>query len=128
VGLTALRLVSSACYPSIRLVALSLRLQVGSLVGRLLCGPRSNLQSGGLFFILSSVFLAGCAVFCLDFSPCLAQPSVAGKDVFPRESGLCLGFPFLPTGGSPRRGVTSPWPLSPASGRVTMILSLFPVG
>jgi hypothetical protein len=33
-------------------------------------------------------FLACCAVFCLEFLPCVPHPSVAEKGVFPRESGL----------------------------------------
>jgi hypothetical protein len=62
---------------------------------------RSNRQSGRLFpwpFFFSR-FLACCAVFCLEFLPCVPHPSVAEKGVFPRESGLPRVPLPLPTDG-----------------------------
>jgi hypothetical protein len=96
VGLTALRLVSSACYPSIRLAALSLRLQVGSLVGRLLCGPRSNLQSGGLFLYCLLFSSLGAPSFVWIFHRASHNHRSPGKACFQEKAASASGSLFSP--------------------------------
>lgn len=72
-----------------------------------------------LIFLKKIMFSLGAPSFVWSFYRASAHPSVAGKGVFPRESGL---RPRVPTDGEP------PLSLSLASGLVTMILSLFPLG
>ena len=119
-GLMAMLLVSSACCPS-PLVAVSdpgIHPAVERTVSLAsVCGPPGQTVKAVASFYLF-IFLACCAVFCLDFLPCVAQPSVAGKEKAASASG---SHPW-----------SSKWPGAPpalasflASGRVTMILSLF---
>lgn len=90
----------------------------------------SQAQGGGpvkpskrsLISLVFFYFLACCAVFCLEFLPCVPHPSVAEKGVFPRESGLPRVPLPNPTDGMELKVASF---RLPRGGLVSVILSLF---